>query len=169
MRELIAPSSRIYTVSINPCGKIPAGEISAIQKGNIMKYDLVVETCKALETLVLHKIGQKKAEPRYKDDFEVKGYCLWASINPGVYGKWVEVQLSKDGMFNVVADEYQPWGTGGDDSWLIASYDSDNLIRAMKHAIQATQTPFSLDGLMEDEETGRYQKHVFKPEIALAA
>ena len=135
-----------------------------------MKYDLVVETCKALEALVLHKIGQKRLDIRCTDDDEVKGYKLWSSSTYGVYGQWVEVQLSADGSrFNVVADEYQPWGTGCDDSWLIASYDSDNLIRAMKHAIQATQTAFSLDGLIEDEETGRYKKHVFKPEIALAA
>ena len=119
---------------------------------------------------MLHKIGTKRLERRCTDDNELKGYKLWSSTTYATYGQWVEVQLSADGKcFNVVADEYQPWGTGCDDSWLIASYDSSGLIRAMKHAIQATQTPFSLDSLIEDEETGRYKKHVFKPEFALAA
>jgi len=148
-------------------------------------FDPMTEVQKAAVALSLHKAGVQQLPTCYTDDEKqvtsedgestwwepiIDGYLLWTSKTSPGWGEWVEVRVSENmQFFYVVADEYQPWGTGMDVSWRVATYPATNLLDAVRHAIKVSQSEFSLDGLIENEDTGRYERYVRKPQIALDA
>ncbi len=148
-------------------------------------FDPIAEVQKAIIALSLHKAGAEILPTCYTDDEKlvvsedgesswwepvIDGFLLWSSRKHPGWGEWAEVRVSEDlQFFYVVADEYQPWGTGMDVSWHVAKYPATHLFDAVRHAIQVSQSDFSLDGLIEDEDTGTYKRYVSRPQIAIAA
>ena len=83
---------------------------------------------------------------------------LWASkLSGGQWGTRVMIALSPDekSLF-VMVDEYQPWGTGEEEPYKIATYPVGEIYQAFKLAFAAKESDFELCGLMEDEDSGRY-------------
>lgn len=131
------------------------------------------EALKAAKTLALyfsgvielHWVIDERSE-RYieGDDGEPRVYYdnlysyLWTSkLSGGQWGQRAMVALSPDekSLF-VLVDEYQPWGTGMEEPYKIATYPVGEIHKAFKLAFAAMESDFELCGLEEDEESGRY-------------
>lgn len=87
--------------------------------------------------------------------------CLHDSASPEIYGD-----------LRIVLEELRsgaPDRADMDLSWRVATYSSDKLMKAIRHAILVADSHFVLQGLIENEETRRYEWYVAKPEIELVA
>lgn len=149
-----------------------------------MQFDLMTQVKKAALALCMHKASVELLPKRYTDDEVLvvaedgqdawwapvlDGYCVWTSRCNAGWGTWAEVRVSVDlQRFYVVADEHQPWGTGMDISHRVATYDATELVSAIRHAIQVDNSDFALDGLIENEESGRYERFSSVPHVQLS-